>query len=383
MLKVLLMTVTVPIRLRSRVAQVSVLVTVVTVFTKQFTCDRVRAGTRRPVRCAALETLVHAAARRSGLISQRVSEFSAFPVVVAVSSHDRVMDEIRVRTGMPVSGAALENLENTAVSGRGFVTGRVAETSPFVSCAPVCSKHRTMHVIAAGTRRPVRCAALERLIHATVSRGGFFARRVAHLAAFPALSFPHVTDATGHPVCAGRRVEVDRASGEVLVCAAARSVFHLIVERPTQRAAFCFCALIAFEDFAPNGVCASPATPTDLTVLIGLYRAGNARDRPVCFIGRGEPERPVLPLVGAVGPVDSAARSVSTILGGPVDLTTTIELNERAVTQRDQPGRRRAEDTVLAAHFLPMLADEVGCGRRSGGRCWRGCHCGRRSGGGG
>ena len=177
---------------------------------------------------------------------------------------------------MPVSGSALENLEYAAVSGRGFITRRVTETSPFVSCTPVCSKHRIMHVIRASTRRPVRCAALERLIHATVRRSGFFTRRVAHLAAFPALSFPHVTDTASHPVSAGRRVEVDRAASEMLICAATCSVFHLIIERPTQRAAFCFCTLVAFEDFAPNRVRASPATPTDLTVFVGLHCAGDA-----------------------------------------------------------------------------------------------------------
>ena len=208
---------------------------------------------------------------------------------------------------MPVSGSTLKNLENTAVSGRGFVTGRVAETSPFVSCAPVCAEHRTMHVIAAGTRRPIGRAALERLIHATTRRSGFFARRVAHLAAFPALSFPHVADTPGHSVCAGRWVEVDRATSEMLICATVGRVLHLVIQRPTQRAAFCFCTLVTFEDFAPNGVCASPATPTDLTVLVGLYCAGDTCNCPVCFIGRGEPERTVLPLVCAVGPVDSAA----------------------------------------------------------------------------
>ena len=93
----------------------------------------------------------------------------------------------------------------------------------------------------------------------------------------------------------------------MLICATVGRVLHLIVERPTQRAAFCFCTLVTFEDFAPNRVRASPATPTDLTVLIGLYRAGDTCNRPVYFIGRGEPERPVLPLVGAVGPVDSTA----------------------------------------------------------------------------
>ena len=86
-----------------------------------------------------------------------------------------------------------------------------------------------MHVVGAGTRVPVCGSALESLIDATARGWGFFARGVAHLAAFPALAFPQITDTAGNPVSTSARVVVNRAAGEVLVCPAVRGVLHLIV----------------------------------------------------------------------------------------------------------------------------------------------------------
>ena len=81
-------------------------------------------------------------------------------------------------------------------------------------------------------------ATLENLIDATARCSSLFSRRVTHVAAFLALTFPPVADSVGKPVSAGARVEVKRAASEVLVCTAVCSVLHLIVERPTQRAIF-------------------------------------------------------------------------------------------------------------------------------------------------
>ena len=133
---------------------------------------------------------------------------------------------------MPVRGSTLEDLVDAAVCGRGFIAQRVAVAPPFISGASVCSQHCVVHVVGACTRVPVCGSALESLIHAATRRSGLFARRVAHLAAFPALSFPQVTDTTSHPVRAGGWVEVDRATGEVLVCTAIGSVLHFIAQGP-------------------------------------------------------------------------------------------------------------------------------------------------------
>ena len=204
-----------------------------------------------------------------------------------------------------------------------------------ISGAPVCSKHRVVHVVGAGTRVPVCDAALESLIDATVRGWGFFARRVAHLAAFPALAFPQVTDTAGNPMSTSARVVVNRAAGEVLVCAAIGSVLHLIVQRPAQRAAFCLCGFVASEDFAPDGVGSALAAPTNLAVFIALDRAANPRDGLVLFVRGWETEGAVFPLLCAVGTVDSISGGVCAVPSGPVDLAAAVELDKSTVAQGD------------------------------------------------
>ena len=119
----------------------------------------------------------------------------------------------------------------------------------------------------------------------------------------------------------------------MLVCPAVRGVLHLIVQRPAQRAAFCFCGFVAFENFAPDGVGSALAAPTNLAVFIGLERAANPRDRLVLFVRGWETKGAVFPLLCAVGSVDSASRGMRTVLSGPVDLAAAVELNESAVAQ--------------------------------------------------
>ena len=174
---------------------------------------------------------------------------------------------------------------------------------------------------------------MESLIDATARGWGFFARRVAHLAAFPALAFPQITDTAGNPVSTSARVVVNRAAGEVLVCPAVRGVLHLIVQRPAQRAAFCFCGFVASEDFAPDGVGSALAAPTNLAVFIGLERAANPRDGLVLFVRGWETKGAVFPLLCAVGTVDSVARGMRTVLSSPVDLAAAVELDESAVAE--------------------------------------------------
>ena len=100
--------------------------------------------------------------------------------------------------------------------------------------------------------------------------------------------------------------------------------------------AFCFCGFVAFEGFAPDGVGPALAAPTNFAVLIGLNCAGNACDRLVLFIRSWETEGAVFPFVCTVGFVDSVARGVCTVLGGPVDLATAVELDESTVTKGHQ-----------------------------------------------